>query len=85
MSAAISNESRATGHWDSSAGAEKAREYAGLGRNDLTKGDISDFALANRVFLASRDDLDLIVWQTAAKERIRWLSAQLAIATGACA
>jgi hypothetical protein len=29
--------------------------------------------------MAGRGDLDLIVWQTAAKERIRWLSAQLAI------
>lgn len=49
-------------------------------RTRLCKGDVSDFALANAVFLASRNDLDLIVWQTAAKERIRWLSAHLAVA-----
>jgi hypothetical protein len=39
---------------------------------------MTDFALANRVFMADRNDLDLIVWQTAAKERIRWLSIELA-------
>ena len=47
-------------------------------RGQLTKGHLSDFALANAQFLANRDDLDLIVYQTAAKERIRWLSARLA-------
>ena len=66
------------GHWDTPDGAKMAAEYAGKSRADLTKGDVSDLALANAVFLASRYDLDLIVWQTAAKERIRWLSAQLA-------
>lgn len=44
---------------------------------------VSDFDLANRVFMADRNDLDLIVWQTAAKERIRWLSIELAKAKAA--
>lgn len=46
-------------------------------RAALPKGDMSDDELANRMFIADRNDLDLIVWQTAAKERIRWLSRAL--------
>jgi len=70
------------GHWDSSDGARMAREYVGLYREQLLKGDVSDLALANAQFLKGREDLDLIVYQTAAKERIRWLSVQLAVARG---
>lgn len=55
-------------------------EYANLPRERLCRGDMSDLTLANRQYMASRTDLDLVVWQTAAKERIRWLSVQLAIA-----
>ena len=73
----------APGHWDTPSGHEMASEYLSRRREQLMKGDLSDLALANRVFLASRTDLDLIVWQTAAKERIRWLSAQLAALTAA--
>lgn len=68
----------AAGHWDSDAGREMAETYLGKARSDLMNGDISDLALANRMFMAGRSDLDLVAWQTAAKERIRWLSAQLA-------
>jgi hypothetical protein len=68
------------GHWDGGDGAAIARACTRLGRSTLCKGDLSDMALANAVYLAGRDDLDLIVWQTAAKERIRWLSAHLAAA-----
>lgn len=69
------------GHWDTAAGRQMAESNMRVeSRGFLTKGEVSDFALANAVFLAGRDDLDLIVWQTAAKERIRWLSAQLATA-----
>lgn len=71
------------GHWATSDGAEMAARCVGEDRSQLTKGDLSDFALANAQFLASRHDLDLIVYQTAAKERIRWLSAQLARAQAA--
>jgi hypothetical protein len=39
---------------------------------------MSDFELANRQFLAGRFDTDLVAWQTAAKDRIRWLSVKLA-------
>ncbi len=40
---------------------------------------VVDFQLANAQYLVGRYDLDLIAFQTAAKERIRWLSAQLAL------
>jgi hypothetical protein len=73
------------GHWATEEGREKALAYAGKARADLAHGQMSDLALANRVFMASRNDLDLIVWQTAAKDRIRWLSVQLAIANAALA
>lgn len=67
---------RGPGHCDDDAAwAEFARQYEGRPRS---RPDITDFALANRVFMADRSDLDLIVWQTAAKERIRWLSLALA-------
>lgn len=42
--------------------------------------DLSDFELANAVFMADRHDLNLIGFQAAAKERIRWLSIHLALA-----
>jgi hypothetical protein len=68
------------GHWSTAEGAEMAREYAGKARSYLAMGDVPDLALANAVFLADRYDLQLIRYQQAAKERIRWLSVQLALA-----
>jgi hypothetical protein len=66
------------GHWNTPEGAEMAKRYFVLTRDDLVRGDVSDMELANSVFMAGRNDIDLGMWQTAAKERIRWLSAQLA-------
>lgn len=68
------------GHWDTPGGRDMAQTYAGYSRANLLMGNLSDLALANAVFMAGRDDLDLIHYQTAAKERIRWLSVQLALA-----
>jgi hypothetical protein len=68
------------GHWSTAEGRDMAVEYSGLGREHLAHGHQSDFELANSVFLVGRNDLGLIGLQTAAKERIRWLSVQLAIA-----
>lgn len=68
------------GHWATAEGRIMAERYAGMAREDLAAGSQPDFQLANAVYLAGRSDLDLIGLQTAAKERIRWLSAQLAIA-----
>lgn len=70
-------------HWVTADGGKMAREYAAMDRSSLTMPDLSDFALANAVFMASRDDLSLIAYQTAAKERIRWLSVRLALAEAA--
>ena len=41
------------------------------------QSDRSDYEVGNAVYLADRFDLRLIVEQTEAKERIRWLSRQL--------
>lgn len=71
------------GHWSTSEGHAMALEYARWGRRDLGMPDVPDFALANAIFMVDRNSLDLIVMQTAAKERIRWLSVQLAIARAA--
>jgi hypothetical protein len=71
------------GHWETSDGREMAQRYASQERSQLCHGDMPDMALANAIYMADRNDLDLIGWQTAAKERIRWLSAQLALATRA--
>lgn len=68
------------GHWDTEEGREIALAYSDTDRSTLAKGELSDLVIANRVFLADRTDLDLIAWQTAAKQRIRWLSVQLALA-----
>lgn len=44
-------------------------------RAALTKGELTDDELANAVFLCDhRTSFESIVWLTAAKERIRWLS-----------
>lgn len=69
------------GHWDTPEGTEKANEYAALAREELGMGHLTDFQLANAQYLVGRHDLDLLMFQTAAKERIRWLSAQLALLT----
>lgn len=65
-------------HWDTDEGTEKANEYLELKREDLGYGHLTDFQLANAQYLCGRGSLELIGYQTAAKERIRWLSAQLA-------
>lgn len=77
------SEDATPGHWGTVEGLHLAQEYADKTRAELTKGELSDLHLANRMYLAGREDLDLIVWQTAAKERIRWLSVQLALALNA--
>jgi hypothetical protein len=72
--------SQVAGQWDTPDGHEIASEYLGRDRSDLAMGEMSDLLLANTVFMADRFDLGLLAYQTAAKERIRWLSAQLALA-----
>lgn len=68
------------GHWTTDEGTEMANRYAEMDRADLGMGHLTDLEMANAIYMADRRSLDLIMLQTAAKERIRWLSAQLAIA-----
>lgn len=65
-------------HWSTDEGTEKANEYLELRRDQLGYGHLTDFELANAQYLCNRGSIELIGYQTAAKERIRWLSAQLA-------
>ena len=69
-----------SGHWSTPDGHEMALHYGCKSRRDLCMGDLSDFELANAQFLVDRRALELIHFQTAAKDRIRWLSVQLALA-----
>lgn len=72
---------RPAGHChDDEAWAEFARHHAGKPRSYPS---MTDFELANAIFMCDRDDLQLIAFQTAAKERIRWLILRLAEAIGA--
>lgn len=68
------------GHWDTAAGRDMAVDCLKQERSSLGMWDLTDMELANAQFLVMRDDLRLINYQTAAKERIRWLSAQFAAA-----
>lgn len=65
------------GHWETAEGMDMAREYATKTRADLAMSDKSDLGLANALYLVDGP----IMLQTAAKERMRWLSVQLALAT----
>lgn len=67
-----------TGHLVTDSGTDMANSYLEMSRDDLAYGQRSDLELANDIYMASRHDLELLSLQTAAKERIRWLSAQLA-------
>jgi len=71
------------GHWLTEDGHAKAREYATKPREWLALAEMPDYLLANAVFMVDRDSLELGIYQTAAKERIRWLSVKLAIAEAA--
>lgn len=75
---------RPDGHCgDDAAWKEFSERYGKMSREELAKGNISDFALANAQFMCDRNSLDLIGYQTAVKDRIRWLSIQLAAALAA--
>jgi hypothetical protein len=73
--------SRAPGHCnDDAAWADFSSrpEYASKSRERLAMGGMTDFELANAQFMVDRRDTMLGAYQTAAKDRIRWLSVQLA-------
>lgn len=71
------------GHWDTEGGADMARRSLRETREQLSMGHMSDLHLANAQFLEDITGGSVtfqsgIKMQTAAKERIRWLSAHLA-------
>lgn len=68
------------GHWDTTHGAHLARDYVGKTREQLCNGKESDMGIAFDVAMLMRNDLNFEPVLTAAKDRIRWLSVQLAIA-----
>lgn len=80
------------GHWDTPEGTEMANEYAGKPRDYLGMSFLSDLAMANEVFMHGdmSDHQNIaammagkpsrMIYVHAAKDRIRWLSVQLAIA-----
>lgn len=57
---------------------DEFRELLNKERSELTMGQYTDDQVAHGISVASRQDLDLISWQFGAKDRIRWLSRQLA-------
>jgi hypothetical protein len=65
-----------SGHWSTAEGREMAERYAAMSRADLSDAGRTDLELANALFLVDGP----IGLQTAAKERMRWLSVQLALA-----
>lgn len=66
------------GHWHTNEGCDMAQTYTDKVRSELALGHMTDTALANRVYMLDAPGKILVV--TAAKDRIRWLSVQLAIA-----
>lgn len=68
------------GHWTTPDGAEMAQRYVDIPRHQLFGGDFTDFEAAHRVAMTSRNDLDFEASLALARDRIRWLSVQLAVA-----
>lgn len=69
--------------WVATDAADMVERQRAIRREDLPMCEMSDFQFANAQFMVDRYDLELILYQTAAKERIRWLSVQLADAQAA--
>lgn len=70
---------RPAGHCnDEDAWAQFSKRYGKMDRAELSGGHMTDFEAANHVYMVDRTSLDLLGAQTVAKDRIRWLSVQLA-------
>jgi len=63
------------GHWATPEGLEMARRYAGMHRMEVMAQNQTDMEVANAAFMDPS-----IMNLTVAKDRIRWLSVQLALA-----
>lgn len=69
------------GHWETLAGKQMAGEYADNTRARLCGGQYTDMEIAHQTAMIGRDDLMFEPKLSMARDRIRWLSVQLAIAT----
>lgn len=67
------------GHWNTADGQEMAARYAVMTRNQLASGQMSDMEAAFYIAMTMRDDLNHEGRLSVAKDRIRWLSVQLAL------
>jgi hypothetical protein len=66
------------GHWSTQGEFEIASKLVEKTRDELVHGELPDFELADQLFSADPYDIDsIIILQTAAQERIKWLSAML--------
>lgn len=68
------------GHWNASDGHEMALRYAPKTREQLAGGISTDMLVAFEIASLCRDDHDFEAVLSTAKDRIRWLSVQLALA-----
>lgn len=67
------------GHYETAAGREMLERYAGKTRAELCGGSLTDTEAAFAIAMLSRDDLSHEAVLTIAKDRIRWLSARVAV------
>jgi hypothetical protein len=68
------------GHWETDEGYEMAKRYATESRKQLLASGETDFNVAFRTAMISPNDIDCEKRLSIAKDRIRWLSVQLAVA-----
>jgi hypothetical protein len=80
MGAPLNLPSTLTGHWNALDGFEMAKRYAPMTRAQLCGGTSTDMLVAFEIASLRRDDPPGIFEPTlaTARDRIRWLSAQLA-------
>ena len=68
------------GHWNATDGHEMAVRYATMTRAELHGGSSTDMMVAFEIAMLCRNDLDFEAVLASARDRIRWLSVQLALA-----
>jgi len=68
------------GHWTTPSGHDMAERVADLKRHEIGFWDATDFDLAHRCGMADGRTIADTAVLLAAKDRIRWLSVQLALA-----
>lgn len=68
------------GHWETDEGSGMAKVYAGKQRAELFGGAQSDMSVAFAIAMVCRSDENFEAVLASARDRIRWLSVQLALA-----